>query len=178
MSQTLASVVPVLETTPLRWIHLAGSIPPDCFHRAPALGDWSAHDCLKHIVDTERLVFPARIGHLLRGEDFPAFNPGAGATEPDAPSDPVELATTFARLRGESLKLLADLCPEDMGRKARHSELGVVSLEEMLNEWAGHDLMHTVQAERALMQSFIAACGPWRRYFEDHIIPDKATGKA
>ena len=42
------------------------------------------------------------------------------------------------------------------------TELGVVSLRELLNEWAAHDMMHIVQAERAIMQPFIAASGPWR----------------
>jgi hypothetical protein len=44
-----------------------------------------------------------------------------------------------------------------------------VSLSELLHEWAGHDLMHTVQAERALMQPFIQGCGPWQPYFRDHL---------
>jgi len=38
----------------------------------------------------------------------------------------------------------------------------------MLQYWAGHDLMHTVQAERAVMQPFIEAAGPWRPAFADH----------
>ena len=38
----------------------------------------------------------------------------------------------------------------------------------MLNEWAAHDLMHTVQAERSLMQPFIERCGAWREFFSDH----------
>src|SRR5512138_3621494 len=109
MSRTLPYALPVLKTTPQRWIRLAESIPPELFHRAPAPGEWSAHDCLKHIVDTERSVFPARVGYLLRGEDFPAFNPDAADATPDAPSDAFELATTFARLRDESLELLAGL---------------------------------------------------------------------
>jgi hypothetical protein len=46
--------------------------------------------------------------------------------------------------------------------------MGTVTLRQMLNEWAAHDLMHTVQAERALMQPFIDACGPWQRSFLDH----------
>jgi hypothetical protein len=29
--------------------------------------------------------------------------------------------------------------------------------------------MHTVQAERALMQPFIQGCGPWQVYFTDHL---------
>jgi hypothetical protein len=50
----------------------------------------------------------------------------------------------------------------------RASELGVVTLGEMLYEWAAHDLNHTVQAEKALMQPFIAGSGLWRGYFRDH----------
>ncbi|MBP2677512.1 MAG: DinB family protein, partial [Deltaproteobacteria bacterium] len=52
-----------------------------------------------------------------------------------------------------------------------HQELGVVTLGEMIHEWAGHDLMHTVQGERAILQPFIDGCGPWKRYFSDHTVP-------
>ena len=41
-------------------------------------------------------------------------------------------------------------------------------MAELLNEWAAHDTMHIVQAERALMQSFVTGSGPWRSYFADH----------
>jgi len=58
----------------------------------------------------------------------------------------------------------------DLSRQARHQELGIVTMHELLHEWAGHDLMHTVQAERALMQPFIQGCGPWQSYFSDHFV--------
>ena len=66
------------------------------------------------------------------------------------------------------------LQPGDLDRRVRHAELGPVTLSEMLHEWCGHDLMHTVQAERALMQPFIQGCGPWMKYFEDHIARPKS----
>jgi hypothetical protein len=81
-----------------------------------------------------------------------------------------DLAEEFANMRRGSLELLEQLNSNDLEKRARHQELGVVTLSELLHEWAGHDLMHTVQAERALMQPFIAACGPWQRYFADHAI--------
>jgi hypothetical protein len=31
-----------------------------------------------------------------------------------------------------------------------------------------HDLNHTVQAERALIQPFVGGSGPWQAYFADH----------
>jgi hypothetical protein len=164
-------VLPVLETTPQRWIQLAGKLPPELFQRKPAQKEWSALDCLRHIVDTERSVFPARVGYLLRGEDFPAFNPDEEGKEPGGNITPVQWAGEFTRLREGSLALLSKIGEDDLNRTARHQELGMVTLGEMIHEWAGHDLMHTVQGERALLQPFIDGCGPWKRYFSDHAVP-------
>jgi hypothetical protein len=55
--------------------------------------------------------------------------------------------------------------------------LGTVTLAEFLHEWAAHDLNHTLQAERALMQPFIAGCGPWRGYFADHDLGSAPLGR-
>ncbi len=170
MDDTLGMVLSVLRSTPQRWIHLAETIPPDLFRRPAAPKEWSAHECLQHMVDTERMVFPARVGYLLRGEDFPAFNPDESGTKPKGELSPINLAKEFDRLRMESIKILSKVKPKEFGRKAKHQELGMVSLEEMINEWAGHDLMHTVQGERAIMQVFIAGCGPWKKYFSDHVV--------
>jgi hypothetical protein len=123
-------VFPVLETTPQRWVQLAEKLTPELFQRKPAPNDWSAYDCLRHIVDTE-----------------------------------------FARLRAGSLALLSKVGDGDLSRTARHQELGMVTLGEMIHEWAGHDLMHTVQGERAILQPFIDGCGPWKPYFSDHSVP-------
>ncbi len=169
MEDALGMVRAVLGSTPRRWIHLAETIPPGLFRRPAAPGEWSAHECLRHIVDTERMVFPQRVGYLLRGEDFPAFDPEEDGTRPTGPPDPVDLANEFARLRAASLEILSHVGRDDLTRRARHRELGTVSLGQMINEWAGHDLMHTVQGERAIMQVFIEGCGPWRKYFSDHI---------
>lgn len=164
-------VLPVLETTPQRWIQLTSMLPPELIQRKPAPKEWSAYDCLRHIVDTERSVFPARVGHLLRGEDFPAYQPDKEGKDPKGIPTPVELAAEFARLRTGSLALLSKVGAGDLSRTARHQELGMVTLGEMIHEWAGHDLMHTVQAERAILQPYIDGCGPWKRYFSDHIVP-------
>jgi len=161
-------VLPVLETTPQRWLQLAEKLTPELFQRKPAPKEWSAHDCLRHIVDTERSVFPARVGHLLRGEDFPAYQPDKEGKDAERNMTPGALAAEFARLRTGSLALLSKVGADDLGRTARHQELGMVTLGEMIHEWAGHDLMHTVQGERAILQPFIDGCGPWKRYFSDH----------
>jgi DinB superfamily len=167
MDHLIERVRAVLETTPGRWEALTRALPQDLLARQPAPGEWSAVECLRHLLDTERGVFPVRVRAFLAGEDFRAFDPDTEGT-PAGGASAAELAASFARARAESLRTLEGLTPDDLPRTAGHSELGMVTLEQMLHEWAAHDLMHTVQAERALMQPFIAGSGTWRGYFIDH----------
>lgn len=159
----------VLHTTPLRWTNLTAAVSNDLLNRPPAEGEWAALDCLQHLVDTERWVFPVRVKAFLAGENFPAFDPDAQGELSSRKLSAAELAAEFAALRKESLALLETVTPADLDRTAVHAELGEVTLSEMLYEWAAHDLMHTVQAERAMMQPFIAGVGPWESYFADHV---------
>lgn len=160
----------VLSTTPARWSQMAAALPTELLRRPPAAKEWSAVECLLHLIDTERAVFPLRVRAFLAGQDFPAYHPESQGTKPDPAQSPAALAEEFAHLRQDTLTLLASLEPADLDRKARHAELGPVTLGEMLNEWAAHDLTHTVQAERAMMQPFIQGCGPWQVYFADHFV--------
>jgi hypothetical protein len=145
---------------------MTASLPLELLDRQPAPGEWSAAQCLHHLLDAERFIFPVRVRRFLAGQDLPAFFPDEEGTHYTQP--PAVLAAEFARLREASLAELAKVTDADLSRTAHHSELGMVTLDEMLHEWAAHDLMHTVQAERALMQPFIAKSGAWRSYFTDH----------
>jgi DinB superfamily len=166
MTSFFEQVQSVLMTTPARWLAITSFIPANLLARQPSPGEWSALDCLGHLLDTERYVFPARVEHFLAGRDLEAFNPDT--QESALAQRPAELAAEFARLRESSLAALKKVSHADLMRNARHSELGMVTLGEMLHQWVAHDLNHTIQAERALMQPFIAGSGPWRGYFRDH----------
>ena len=169
MKDVLTSASAVLSATPARWASLSLTVPADLLALPPAPGEWSALECLQHLVDTEP-VFQFRVDAFLAGRDFPAFDPDSQGTKPDARRTPADLAAEYARLRAASLAALARLTPGDLDRQAIHQELGRVTLSEMIHEWAAHDLMHTVQAERALMQPFIRGSGPWLNYFKDHTV--------
>jgi uncharacterized damage-inducible protein DinB len=161
----LLTIQALLTTTPDRWNSLAQTLPSELMERKPAQGEWSAAECLHHIIDVERL-FQFRLTCFQSGQDFPAFYPDS---ELSPAGTPVELAAEFEQLRQQSLQSIQSLGGSDLDRQVTHAELGPVTLREMLHEWAGHDLNHTIQAERALMQPFILACGPWKRYFEEHL---------
>lgn len=174
MENFLRQVQVLLATTVPRWSNLTQNVPAELLRRPPAPGEWSALECLQHLLDAEQRVFPVRIRAFLAGQDFPAFDPDSQGSKPDAAQQPAALAAEFARCRAESLDSVAKLTSADLPRRARHAELGMVTLEELLHEWVAHDLMHTVQAERAVMQPFLDGCGPWRPYFADHDVQARA----
>lgn len=169
MENILIDAKAVLSTTPQRWTNLTQTFSEESLRRQPMEGEWSALECLLHLIDLDLNVFPQRVKALLAGENFPAFFPDEDGSSLPENASASELATRFEALRLENIKLLDDIKPSDLEKQASHAELGVVSLNELLHEWGGHDLMHLVQAEQALMQPFIAGCGAWRPYFEKHV---------
>ena len=169
MNTLVEHVQAVLSTTPERWQRLVSTLPIDLLTRPPVAGEWSALNCLQHLLDAERMVFPVRLHAFLTGQDFVDFDPNQQHAGPDSQT-PEQLAAVFARSRQESLVPLKQVKDDDLGRTAQHPQLGTVALAEMLHTWAAHDLMHTVQSERALMQPFMLGCGPWRPFFRDHEI--------
>ena len=176
MDDLIEQAKSVFISTPERWNNLVDAISAEQLAQPPAPHEWSALECLRHLIDTER-VFAFRVRAFMAGQDFPAFNPDEEGTKTTRPNG-ADMAAEFAHLRAESLALLTHVAPSDLERKARHAELGIVSLGEMLHEWAAHDLMHTVQAERALMQPFLRGSGPWRLYFADHDVENLSKLRA
>jgi hypothetical protein len=167
MSDLIAQTRSVLATSADRWAAIT-RIDGDLLGRRPAPGEWSAFECLAHVVDTELAVFEARVRAILDGQDFAGFDPDTQGMAGSAGETAPELAARLAAMRATSLETLGGLVPSDLPRTARHADLGVVTMAELLNEWAAHDTMHIVQAERALMQAFIPGSGPWRPFFTDH----------
>jgi hypothetical protein len=168
MSDVIAQVRSMLASTPDRWAAL-GAVDASVLARQPKPGEWSALQALQHVVDTEAGVFRVRVLAIRDGaESFPGFDPDAEGHVDHPEGSVAELAARLAPMRAESLALLDTVTEADLARSSRHAELGVVSMAELLNEWAAHDTNHLVQAERATMQAFIPHAGPWRHYFVDH----------
>lgn len=165
MSDALTQIRAILTSTPLRWVQLAESTPDTLLRLRPAPAEWSALECLQHLVDTERWVFPVRVEALRQELDVPNFDEHAQGSVGSEVQSIVVLAQTFAQLRATNLQMLAQVSMTEFERKSKHSELGVVTLGELLHNWAAHDLNHTIQAERAIAQPFIRESGPWQPYF-------------
>lgn len=167
MDDLMPKMRAVLDTTPTRWASLTAAVPDDVLRRAPAPGEWSALDCLRHLRDAERDAFQVRLQEFQAGQDLVPFDPAQQDSLPRGETAQ-QLIEDFAHLRAASLALLAEVGPEALAMTVIHGEYGPVRLREMLHYWAAHDLMHTIQAERSLMQPFIVGSGPWRAMCADY----------
>ena len=167
MSDLIAQTLSMLRTSVDRWAAIAG-VDPELLARQPEPGQWSAIQALQHVVDTELAVFNARVLAIRAGQAFPGFDPDTEGHVDRITHAAPELVTQLRPMRAQSLASIEALAPGDLQRTGTHSQLGVVTMAELLNEWVAHDTMHIVQAERALIQPFIPASGPWRHFFADH----------
>ena len=170
MNNLITTVHTILTITPEKWARLCQSLPDDLLRRPAVPGQWSALECLHHLTATEA-VFVYRLTCFLEGCDgFPGYNPESVEERINPAATPASLSAEFSRRRAASLRALAKVTETDLSRRAHHAELGPVTLAELLHEWAAHDLNHTIQAERALMQPLILGSGPWQPYFADHLL--------
>ena len=178
MEPALDAVKRVMSTTVGRWQSIVDTLPEELLERPPAPGEWSAIDCLRHLLTVERHEFYVRLIQFLEGRaELIPFNSDA-PREPEPEQTPRELIAAFATERRASMAALAQVMPADMERTSHHPKFGAVTLGMLLNQWAAHDLQHAVQAEEALMQAFIPGTGVWRFEFEDHDIEAGAATSA
>jgi hypothetical protein len=167
MTDLLVSVRGILSNTVPRWESLLETTPEELLQRPPASGEWSAADCLGHLLVTERAVFGQRLRAILAGRELAVFDPGHPRdAEPER--EPRDVLAALGAERRENLDVLKGLTGPDLERAGRHPQYGMVELRVVLNTWAAHDLQHTVQAEEALMQAFLPGTGPFRYRFAAH----------
>ena len=125
----------------------------------PEPGEWSALECIGHIVDGE-LVSSARYRWIV-AEDQPdliGYDQALWVTALHHDEvDPEILLTMFEGLRAANLDLWARLPVPDQARFGRHRERGEESYELTFRMIAGHDRVHLGQARRALAAVSAAA---------------------
>jgi len=119
---------------------------------APAPGEWSAIECLGHLVDSE-LVTSARYRWILAEDEPPlvGFDQERWARVLDHErDDPASLLELFTALRRANVALWRRTPPERRTRVGIHAERGPESYELLFRMQAGHGRVHRAQAERAL----------------------------
>ncbi len=121
----------------------------------PEPGEWSASECVGHLIEAERRGFAGRIRTILGAVrtdgsfEPPTLEtwdpPAVAAARRDHERPAAELAGEFAAMRADSVALVRSLTERDLGRSGTHPEVGELRVDELLAEWVHHDRNHIRQ---------------------------------
>jgi len=146
------------------------ALPDDVLAWHPAPGEWCAKDVLGHLIESEGRGFAGRI-RIILASDTPALaawdqNEVARARR-DCERDAQALVDEFARLRRESVALVAGLGAADLGRGGRHPKVGLLRVGDLLHEWVHHDRNHLRQMLANVQALAWPHMGNARRFSEE-----------
>ncbi|HEV2114671.1 MAG TPA: DinB family protein [Terriglobales bacterium] len=168
MGHNLQNTISLLTRTPAALNALLRDLPETWTLRNEGDNTWNAFDVLGHLIHGERTDWMPRARMILQFGESKTFEPfDRRAQERESRGKSLgQLLDEFARLRSESLDALRvlNLQPQDLERRGRHPELGVVTLSQLLATWAAHDLTHLHQISRIMAHQYRQAVGPWSAF--------------
>jgi hypothetical protein len=140
----------------------------------PAPGEWSANECVGHLIEAERRGFAGRIRRIIDAAhgDHPDLPPDLESWDPPAVAearrdhlrDPRELADALVSLRADGVALVRTLTEKDLARSGIHPDVGPLRVDELLGEWVHHDRNHVRQMLAVTQVRVWAQMGNARRF--------------
>src|SRR5215469_7808100 len=136
MEHNIQHTISLLARTPEVLNSLLRDLPEVWTRKNEGEETWSAFDVVGHLIHAERTDWMPRTKMILQFGESKAFEPfDRWAQERESKGKPLaQLLDEFTRLRSENLSELRalNLKPEDLARRGRHPELGVVTLSQLL----------------------------------------------
>ena len=152
----------LLEETPSILRGLMRELSHDDAGWKPAPDRFSVAEVLAHLSHTEGYCYRMRVDRFL-SEELPEFEPDDARMHLDLyrEADAEDSFDHFEEQRDTNVEFLRTL-PRSAGeRRAKHQEAGEITLQQMLHEWAMHDLGHIRQiAELVRARKHLEAAGP------------------
>lgn len=127
----------------------------------PAPDRFSIAEVLAHLSHSEGNCYRLRLDRFL-AEHLPELEPDDAQMYLDLyrDADPQEAFDRFEEQRANNVEHLRALPAEAGERRARHQAAGEITLNQMLHEWALHDLGHIRQvAELVRARKFLSGAG-------------------
>ncbi len=162
----------VLEASPDALQSLLRAMPADSAGERPVEHEWSALEVMRHLLEVEELL-RQRVEAIVAGNGGPI----ARLDIPQQPTQP-SLSVALAAWRDRRQQNLAWLAGLDLKQRRRTGvlpQLGPISADEQVCEWAYHDLEHLRQLMAVLEHRLHPGMGPFRvvyqRPFEGEKLP-------
>jgi uncharacterized damage-inducible protein DinB len=163
-------VLHVLEQTPGILRNLLTNASPEDLNWQPGSDRWSISMVLAHLADVEVKGFVSRFRPMVEQNDpfLPAYDQLALFETRHNFDGRAEL-DRFEKLRGETLAWLKTVPAQAAQRTGRHQQIGVITFEQLLNEFAFHDLGHIRQIiELYRSHEFYPKMGSFQSYYQIH----------
>jgi DinB superfamily len=162
MTNTGLPCLHLLEATPGILRGLTSELTDDDARWKPSPDRFSVAEVLAHLSHSEGHCYRMRLDRFL-AETRPTFEPDDAqmylALYRDA--DPQDAFDRFEEQREANVAYLRDLPSGATARVALHQEAGEITLNQMLHEWALHDLGHVRQiAELVRARKYLQGAGP------------------
>ena len=168
MEHDLEYTISLLSHTPAALNALLRNLPEAWTHGNEGEHTWSAFDVVGHLIHGEHTDWMPRARTILEYGESRAFEPFDRFAQERASEGKsiAQLLDQFERLRAEKVSELRalNLRSEDLGKRGRHPELGVVTLSQLLATWAVHDMTHLHQISRIIAYQYRQEVGPWHEY--------------
>ena len=157
----------LLEKTPILIETMLRDLPEELLRWKPAPERWSIAEVLGHLADIE-MVYADRTRRIVT-EESPTLEKydaaGTVVIGDYVRGSASENLAFFIQTRRSTVILLRSIPADSGDREATHSELGNITLHQMLSEWASHDLGHLRQiAELYRARAFHPYAGPFQKY--------------
>ena len=168
MNDTGLPCLDMLEATPTILRGLMAELSPMDVRWKPAPDRFSVGEVLAHLSHTEGHCYRTRLDRFL-SEDNPEFESDDAQhhLELYRNMDPEDAFDHFEEQRETNIEALRDLPPAAAERRAVHKKVGPITLAQMLNEWALHDLGHIRQiAELIRARKYLAGAGPLAAFYQ------------
>ncbi|HLK68025.1 MAG TPA: DinB family protein [Bryobacteraceae bacterium] len=154
--------IDLLEATPEILRGLMSEVSEEDARWRPAADRFSIAEVLAHLSHSEGHCYRARLD-LFMSEERPEFEPDDAQMYLDLyrNAEPEDAFDHFEEQRETNVEYLRSLPTEAGERVAHHREAGEITLNQMLHEWALHDLGHIRQiAELVRARVYLAGAGP------------------
>jgi len=152
----------MLEATPEILRGLMTELSDEDARWKPAPDRFSVAEVLAHLSHSEGHCYRKRVDQFME-EERPELEPDDAQMWLDLyrNADPEDAFDHFEEQRETNVEFLRDLPAGSGERVALHKSAGEITLNEMLHEWALHDLGHIRQiAELVRARKYLAGAGP------------------
>lgn len=164
----VARVFSILASTPEKLRREIADLSAAEMKTRPAPDKWSVQEVLAHLEDVEDFGMRDRVEVMLELDNprLPAFDQEARVAEMRYDrKDPRRTLASFARKRKKNLQWLRKIRPAQLRRRGLHEQVGEITVKELCNEWAFHDLGHLKQILEIKRYGLYPQMGNMRKFY-------------